>query len=205
VKCQRHDRPWEDGATNSWRSTQESGWVGACTDAMDGRSQDRAIVQGDFEAWYRREYPTVLGSLLLTLANRDIAEEAAAEAFARAYERWGRVQTMARPRGWVYVVALNVARRRLRRRALERILLMRIRPLAEVPPETGFELWDLVRALSPRERMAIVLRYVVDLPESEVAKVMGISPGGVAKTLHTARSHIASMITDSTIEPRSAQ
>jgi RNA polymerase sigma-70 factor (ECF subfamily) len=172
---------------------------------MDRRSRTGAIEQGDFEGWFRSEYPTVLASLLLTLANRDLAEEAAAEAFARAYECWSRVHVMDRPRAWVYVVALNVARRRLRRRSMERMLLARARPPEELPPETGFELWDLVRALSPRERMAIVLRYVMDLPESEVAKAMGISTGGVAKTLHTARSHIASMITDDTTEPKGAQ
>jgi RNA polymerase sigma-70 factor, ECF subfamily len=169
---------------------------------MNATSGGQRISQGDFELWYRSEYPNVLGSLLLALGNRDIAEEAAAEAFARTYERWSHVKTMARPRGWVYVVALNVARRRLRRRALERVLLSRTRLPEEVPPETGLELWDLVRALSPRERMAIVLRYVADLPELEVAKAMGISAGGVAKTLHTARLHIASMITDATTDRR---
>jgi RNA polymerase sigma-70 factor (ECF subfamily) len=172
---------------------------------MERRSEHEAIGQGDFEAWYRREYPTVLGSLLLALGNRDVAEEAAAEAFARAYERWSRVRKMDRPRGWVYVVALNVARRRFRRLSLERLLSTRGRTPVEVPPETGFDLWDLVRTLSPRERMAIVLRYVMDLPESEVAKAMGITAGGVSKTLHTARTHIASMIKESNSEPRSAQ
>jgi RNA polymerase sigma factor (sigma-70 family) len=179
--------------------------VATCKGAMDRRPRDEAISQGDFETWYRREYPTVLGSLLLAFGNQDVAEEATAEAFARAYERWSRVRAMDRPRGWVYVVALNVAKRRLRRRSLERLLLTRPRPPTDVPPETGFDLWDLVRTLSPRERMAIVLRYVADLPESEVAKAMSISTGGVAKTLHTARTHIASMIADSNSEPRSAQ
>jgi|ERR1700722_11847529 len=172
---------------------------------MEREPRGEAVGQGDFETWYRSEYPTVFGSLLLALGNRDVAEESVAEAFARAYERWSRVRAMDRPGAWVYVVALNVARRRLRRRSLERLLLARSRPPADVPPETGFDLWDLVRMLSPRERMAIVLRYVADLPESEVAKAMGISAGGVAKTLHTARMHIASMITDSNSEPKGAK
>ena len=162
---------------------------------MGGESQKAEDIQGDFELWYRREYPGVLGSLLLAIGSRDIAEDAAAEAFTRAYESWSRVQAMDRPRAWVYIVALNVARRRLRRR-MERVLLSRFRPPSEAPPETGFETWDLVRALPERERLAIVLRYVGDLTESEVARAMGITAGGAAKTLHTARSCISSMITD---------
>jgi RNA polymerase sigma factor (sigma-70 family) len=163
---------------------------------MGGGSRDSGEFQGDFELWYRGEYPQVFGSLLLATGSRDIAEDAAAEAFTRAYERWNRVSVMSRPRAWVYVVALNVARRRLRRRAMERVLLSRFRPPSEIPPETGLETWDLVRSLPERERLAIVLRYVGDLSESEVAKAMGITAGGAAKTLHTARKRIASMITD---------
>ena len=158
------------------------------TDGTDGRGIDEA----DFEAWFRREYPKVLGSLVLALGSREVAEEATAEAFARAYERWSRVRALVRPGGWVYTVALNEAKRKLRRRAMERSLLLKFHLELEVPPETGFELWDLVRTLPPRERTAVVLRYVGDLPEAEVAKVMGISAGGVAKMLNVARSRIDS-------------
>jgi RNA polymerase sigma factor (sigma-70 family) len=161
-----------------------------CTGAMsDGAGIERIKAEA-FEPWFRREYPQVLGALILASGNRDVAEEATAEAFAKAYENWGRVGAMASPGGWIYTVALNMARRRLRRRAMERLLFRKLHTRTEVPTETGFELWDLVRKLPPRERTAIVLRYVGDLRESEVAKAMGISDGGVAKTLNVARSHL---------------
>jgi RNA polymerase sigma-70 factor (ECF subfamily) len=143
-----------------------------------------------FEHWFRREYPKVLGALILASGNRDVAEEATAEAFAKAYEKWERVGAMASPGGWIYTVALNTAKRRLRRLAMERLLSRRLHATTDGPEETGFELWDLVQKLPPRERTAVVLRYVGDLKESEVAKVMGISAGGVAKTLNVARSHL---------------
>ena len=92
--------------------------------------------------------------------------------------------------GWVYTVALNLARRKLRRRAMERRLLLKFHPRTELPPESGFELWDLVRTLPPRERTAVVLRYGADLREADVAKAMGISAGTVAKTLNVARSRL---------------
>ena len=43
----------------------------------------------DFEEWFRFEYPRVQGSLILAIGDYDIAEDSAAEAFARAYEGWG--------------------------------------------------------------------------------------------------------------------
>jgi RNA polymerase sigma factor (sigma-70 family) len=155
----------------------------------DGASGEK-VKDYTFEPWFLREYSRVLGALILAIDNRDVAEEATAEAFARAYEKWERVGAMASPGGWIYTVALNVARRRIRRRTMERLLLRKARVTTEVLPDTGFELWDLVRTLPPRERTAIVLRYVGDLQESEVAKAMGISNGGVAKTLNVARSHL---------------
>jgi RNA polymerase sigma-70 factor (ECF subfamily) len=155
----------------------------------DGIGTDKIKVD-TFEPWFRREYPQVLGALILAIGNRDVAEEVAAEAFAKAYEKWDRVGVMASPGGWIYTVALNAARRKFKHRAMERLLLRKFHSPTEVPTETGFELWDLVRTLPPRERTAIVLRYVGDLQEAEVAKAMGISAGGVSKTLNVARSHL---------------
>lgn len=174
--------------------------------AMGDEPASSRAEPGEFEAWYGREYGKVLGSLILATGQRDLAEEATAEAFARAYERWNRVGSMSSPRGWVYVVALNVARRRQRRLAMERVLLMHWRPPAEIPMETGFEVWDLVRDLPPRERTAVVLRYVADLSEAQVGKAMGITAGGVAKTLNSARSRVGGRLAatrhDDTTEER---
>ena len=161
-----------------------------CTGAMSDGAGLVTKKAETFEIWFRREYPKVLGALILASGNRDVAEEATAEAFAKAYEKWERVGAMASPGGWIYTVAFNMARRRLRRRAMERLLFRKVDASTEVPAETGSELWELVRKLPPRERTAIVLRYVGDLQESEVAKAMGISDGGVAKTLNVARSHL---------------
>jgi RNA polymerase sigma factor (sigma-70 family) len=164
-----------------------------------GEGEQRArSTQGDFAEWFRREYQQVLGSLMLAIGDPDIAEESAAEEFARAYEKWDRVRAMERPTGWIYTVAFNLARRKLRRRAMERRLLLKFHPRAEVPPESGFELWDLVRTLPPRERTAVVLRYGADLREADVARAMSISAGAVAKTLNVARSRLGLALEEST-------
>ena len=54
-------------------------------------------------------------------------------------------------------------------------------------PEDRLYLWDAVRSLPPRQRTAIVLHYVADMSQEQVAGVMGIAPGTVAATLHAAR------------------
>lgn len=146
----------------------------------------------DFERWYRTEHPRVMAALALSSGDVDVAREATDEAFVRAFERWPKVQLMEAPGGWLYRVAMNELRRRLRRQRLERDLLRRHRP----PSETGPlpirdpQMWDAVRELPRRQRSAIALRYVLDLTEREVASTMGVSRGSASATLTAARRNL---------------
>ena len=146
----------------------------------------------DFSTWYADERDGVVRSLLVIGGDPDGARDAVAEAFSRAYERWGRVATMASPTGWVYRVALNEIRRRERRRRIEaRLLQRRADPRPAAPPDVDPELWTAVAALPRREREVVVLRYVADLREREVADVLGISEGAASAALVAARRHLA--------------
>src|SRR5688500_8919107 len=97
-----------------------------------------------FVAWYGTEHPRLVSALALATGDGDVARDATDEAFARALERWSRVQHMESPSGWTYRVALNVARRRLRRRGLERRLpTHHATQYVEIQP-TDHELWGAV-------------------------------------------------------------
>src|SRR6478752_1652568 len=94
-----------------------------------------------FEDWYRRDHPRLVTLVSVAVGDAEIGRDATDEALTRAFERWDRVSVMASPSGWTYRVALNVARRRARRRAMEQRLLGR-RRAESVPGPTG-ELWAL--------------------------------------------------------------
>jgi RNA polymerase sigma factor (sigma-70 family) len=148
----------------------------------------------DFGVWYEANHPRVLAALTVAARSTDIAEDVTAEAFVRAYERWDRVRAMESPGGWLYRVALNVLRRRARRLALERDLLRRTAPPAAAPEALAPEVWQAVGALSERQRTAIALRYVLDLPEAEVAQLMGVARGTASATLATARRRLEGLL-----------
>ena len=153
-----------------------------------------------FEDLYRRLRPRLATALLLVGGNTDAAQDAADEALARAVVHWGRVSLMASPEGWVYRVAMNVLRRNLRRAALEQRLLLK-RRVPGVVPEPAGEVWAVVAALAPRQRTAVVLRYVADLDEAEIADSMGISRSTVSSTLTDARRRLAALLADTTTTP----
>lgn len=123
----------------------------------------------------------------------DLAGEAVDEACMRALARWSRVGIMTGTDAWVYRVAINHAKRRMRRAALENRILARV-PVRESLPAPAGEVWDLVGHLPFRQRTAVVLRYVADLPEAEVATVMKVSRGTVASTLSEARRSLGRML-----------
>jgi RNA polymerase sigma factor (sigma-70 family) len=159
--------------------------------------------RSDFDAWYEEEHPRVLAALTVASGRADVARDATDEAFVRAYERWERVRRMASPGGWLYRVALNDLRRRFRRQAIERELLRRRPPGDEAvsaPAALDPHVWDAVRALPRRQRTAVALRYVLDLPEAEVARLMGVTRGAASATLTTARRRLERLLAEPATE-----
>ena len=158
-----------------------------------------------FATWYRNEHPRLLAAMAIVTNDLHVAQDVTAEAFARALAAWNRVSNMESPTGWTYRVALNVARRRARRAALEQRALRRMVPADQgLPPERAFELWDAVRSLPPRARTAIALRYAAGLSEAEVAAAMGVAPGTASATLSTARKTLAVALGEPSPEPAQA-
>jgi RNA polymerase sigma-70 factor (ECF subfamily) len=151
-----------------------------------------------FEEWYRAEHARLVTLITAVVGNADEGREAVDEALTRAYERWGDVSVMESPTGWTYRVALNVARRRARRHAIEAQLLGRSRPQS-VPGPTG-ELWLLVADLPTRQREAVLLRHVAHMTEREIADVMGIKRGTVSATLRAAYRRLGIAMNDEQTE-----
>lgn len=141
----------------------------------------------ELEAFCRREYPRLVGALDLYLGDLHVAEELAQEALVRASKRWERVRTLESPGGWTYRVALNLAnswfrRRRAESRAYERVVgdvgtYRDAHVDVDVPERQAVR--DAVRALPDRQRTALILRYYLDLPATEVAERMGTTHGAV--------------------------
>lgn len=111
------------------------------------------------------------------LGVRADAEEIAQEALTRAYVRWMTVADYAEP--WVVRVATNLAIDVARKRA--RISLEEVEHAVMVDAYADERL-DLARALAAlprRQREVVVLRYLGDFSESEIARVLDCSNGTV--------------------------
>jgi RNA polymerase sigma-70 factor (ECF subfamily) len=145
-----------------------------------------------FETWYEVVATDLTRRIAASLGDPVLAREAAAEAFARAYERWPVVRDLESPEGWVHRVAVNVCRRAWRRRALERRAVARYAP-SHLVFEMAVPDDDVLRAvgrLPQRMRTAVRLRYWEDLTEREVAERMAVAPGTASAMLAAARRRL---------------
>jgi RNA polymerase sigma-70 factor (ECF subfamily) len=143
-----------------------------------------------FTAFYDGNYPSVCRALALAFRDPQVAEEAAQEAFIRAYVYWRRVGRMDRPAGWVYVVAVRQA---FRTRGRPDVTIGPEEIMADVADAVVEReaLRTAIGRLPDRQRLAIVLRYLADLPLADVAAAMSCAVGTVKSTVHAALARLA--------------
>jgi RNA polymerase sigma-70 factor (ECF subfamily) len=126
------------------------------------------------------------------------AQDVVQEAFARALARPRGLTDIDAPEAWLRTVAVNVVRRRWRRRQILDSILLRDRPVQQLvaaPP--GPEREDLRAALAtlPRAyREVIVLHYLADLPVDEVAQILDVPVGTVKSRLSRGRTALAARL-----------
>ena len=138
----------------------------------------------DFEEVFRKLLPRARRIGFRVLGDHDDAEDAAAEAFARAHASWRRVGQLPYREAWILRVTANVAIDLSRHR----------RPLLVVDGDVEHEegavlhlsLVDALATLPRRQREVVTLRFLEDLSEADIARVLHISAGTVKKTTHRA-------------------
>jgi RNA polymerase sigma factor (sigma-70 family) len=140
-----------------------------------------------FALFFKENNGPVFRTLLAGILNRAAAEDATAEAFARALAHWDTVAVHPNPRAWVLRVAWNYHRSSWRKWESR----WSAGPLGPVPPDP--EPWidpDLVAAIRdlPRgQREVIVLVALGELTPSQAARVLGKPAGTVRSHLSQAR------------------
>lgn len=133
----------------------------------------------EFEAFYGSQWLPSVRVAHAILGSAALAEEMTQEAFIRVHDRW---PSLSSPDAFLRVALLNLCRSHLRRRRLERMHdQARERVLAA--PELD-ETWLAIGKLPFRQRAVLALRYYADLPEREIATLLGCRLGTV-KSAHS--------------------
>jgi RNA polymerase sigma-70 factor (ECF subfamily) len=148
---------------------------------------------------YRENWARVVAALTLRFGDLDLAEEAAAEAFATAVERWPSDGVPANPGAWLTTTAKRKAIDRLRRenkrddKHQEALLVFD----DDRPPPAAID-DDRLRliftcchpALAPQTRVALTLRMVGGLTVPEIARAFLVQESTMAQRITRAKAKI---------------
>lgn len=131
----------------------------------------------EFTRFYREAYPGAVRLAWLLTHDHDAAEDVVQDAFVRLRPRFATVDHRT---AYLRTVIVNGCRDRARSAGRADAGLQRMRLVAEVsssdqPPE----LLDAVARLPYKQRAVLVLRYWADMPEAELADIVGVRPATV--------------------------
>jgi RNA polymerase sigma-70 factor (sigma-E family) len=159
------------------------------------RQPSRDEVREEFEAFVNASGADLLRTASLVIWDGPLAEDLVQECLLRVARRWPRVRSMDYPLAYARKVLFNLALRSKPRRSLHRAELEHAGgggdcfdhpdPSAERAfqlVDSTFALTTALGSLAPRQRAVLVLRYLEDLSEVEVAELLGCSVGTVKST-----------------------
>jgi RNA polymerase sigma-70 factor (sigma-E family) len=139
---------------------------------------------------------------IVMLGDRPAAEDVVQEAFCGLYRRWGQLDDPGNALRYVRSAVLNGCRSALRRLSRESRSAQPDRSLETSESAEALALVNAehravlsaLRRLPARQREALVLRFYLDLPEPEIARSMGVSPGTVKSTTSRALAALGRLV-----------
>jgi RNA polymerase sigma-70 factor (sigma-E family) len=142
-----------------------------------------AELDGEFRKFMHARWPAMVRLAYALTGDQGHAEDVAQTAFARAYASWPRVSRAGNPEAYVRRIVINENLNRFRKhRVAERLTGMlpeSVTPDATRESDDRSALIAALQQLGPRQRAVVVLRYWLDLSETEVATALGCSVGTV--------------------------
>ncbi len=178
------------------------------TPTRDDADVIAAVLSGDRAAFGElvgRYQEVAFRAAYLITRDAGAAEEAAQDGFVRAYQSLRSFRTGEPFRPWLLRIvtnlALNQVRGRKRRLGLFERASREARAEAEPAPDDALFageqqrlLWQAIRELPEDDRVVLYLRYFLELPEREIAAVIGKAPGTVKSRLHRAGGRLRAVI-----------
>lgn len=149
---------------------------------------ERSEVSGSrLDALYRAHAPAARRLAYLLTGDRWVADDIVQDAFVRIAGRFLDLRDPQSAQGYVRRTVVSLVIARHRRKEVEDRYARTRRPDAthhdDPDPAERDAMFQALRRVSDRQRAALVLRYYLDLPDSEIADALGCRPGTVKSLL----------------------
>src|SRR5262245_4235002 len=154
-----------------------------------------------FEEIFRQHHDMVFRTAFGVLGNSGDAEDVAQSIFLRLLDRGISANSTRNPAGYLYRTAVNESLNLVRSRKrlvlisdTERIEAQTAPESSEFAEEIHKRLYEAVARLSPSSAQILILRYVHNYSDAEIAKLLGKSRQSIAVILYRARARLRKWI-----------
>jgi RNA polymerase sigma-70 factor (sigma-E family) len=152
------------------------------------RRRLRTEHESEYVEYVRSRLPALRRTAYLVVGDGHRADDAVQDALTVLYRKWGRLGDVTNLDAYVHTMVVR-AGLAYRRRRWSKVLLRGDPPDAAVDSRSGrVDEWLTLRAalrrLPARQRVAVMLRFLCDLPVADVAQVLGCSEGTVKSRTH---------------------
>ena len=142
---------------------------------------ERVEAWARFDEFFEDEHERLYKALYFVTGNRHDAEELMQDAFLKLWERWGEIDRISDPTGYLFRVALNGFRMRRRRAAMA---IRKVLPVPErrdefLDAEMRADVRQLLLEVTPRQRAALLLLDLLGYPSEEAARILRVRPSTV--------------------------
>jgi RNA polymerase sigma-70 factor (ECF subfamily) len=155
-----------------------------------------STAEQEFTAFYDATWSRTVACAYAVTGDLGAAEEAAQDAYSRAWPRWSKLATYDNPGAWVRQVATRQAISRWRRGRTARTFLARSRPPEPLaaPDESTVALVTALRQLPEAQRRALVLHHLAGFSVAEIAASEHCPEGTVKARLSRGRAALVPLL-----------
>ena len=178
----------------------------------------------NFDKVYEDQYDKLYKLAYRLMANKEEAEDVLQEAFLCAYNAYSKFENKSQISTWLYKIVVNCAYRNMKK--LNKLPIYEIAPRYNMTKDEFFEklksyetvedevmvncmreqcLQLFLKCMPSKQRIAFVLKVLIDLHYEDVSQIMGISIGAVKTNVYRARLRLKENMEDkcSYINPES--
>lgn len=146
----------------------------------DAGEAQRAAAGSRLVELYERELVPMTRLAFLLTGSIEVAQDLVHDSFLKVEAR---LDGVASPGGYLRTTVVNECRMWLRRQRLDRARHRQVVDEVVAPAEVQ-DLWWVLQDLPHRQRVAVILRYYLDLPSDEIAQILGCRPSTARSLVH---------------------